>query len=475
MPPAFVARLRAHPISLAGRYLRHHRAGYAWALLWRTGYVLLPMQVPLLAGAIADALAGNAASVYGWQWAAGDTRAVLTFAGAGLLLVAVLTGLATFMRSAATAHLARRFVTHLRKALAERMATLPLAVQHRYGAGELMDRLVSDAGRMRKFIDRVFVQAPTNLLRILYPVAMLLWLDWRLALIALAVVPPQWVVLRSLYRRLQTATRASRTARSALMQSTKEAVDGAEDAQALGAEAAVVDLTCARADALEERQLRQSLLSAGVTGTTQCATAVGMGLTWWLGGLDVLAGAMTLGTLVAFTGFLAFAYRPARQMSRAAGTFQSGLVSLERIHDLLERAPSRESPQRGEDTAAVPSPTAPSLGRVAGALQFEGVSMDYGRGEVLRDLDLALPARALTALVGPSGCGKSTMLRLAARLYRPTQGRVLLDERDLGAAPLAEIREAVALVPQRPALFSLSVLDNLRLGQPDATEADVMA
>jgi ABC-type multidrug transport system fused ATPase/permease subunit len=458
MTTSLRTRLRAHPLGLAARYLAGQRLRLAASLAARAAAIVLPMQLPLLIGALTDALAGNTARLYGWTWAPGEAPQAVWAVGVALGALALLGAALHYLRSALTASLSRRFVTHLRLRLAEVLAVLPLARQRALGAGELMDRFVSDAGAMRGFVERVFVQMPTNALRIVYPVVMLLVIDARLALLALAVVPVQWVAMRWVQRRLRRAVKRSRQARSALMQAAKEAVDGAEDAQALGAETAVVGLACARAETLEAHQLHQSLFAAGVGTVTKAFTGVGVALAWGVGGAAVVAGDMTLGTLATFTGFLGFVYSPARQLSAIAGTYENGLVSLERVHELLRERPAPRA----------------SAAPLRGSVEAEAVEMGYGDGApVVRGASFRAEPGEMVALVGPSGSGKSTLLRGLARLEPLRAGAVRLAGRDLAALPLDVVRASVALVTQHPSLFSLSVRENVRLAAPGASDAEV--
>lgn len=456
-------RIKSHPIRLAVVYLGRHKARLASAVFWRSLYVLAPMQVPILTGAIADALAGGEVAFFGRAWS-GSPQEAFTVAVAGLFGVALLYGLGAYVRLVETAKLSRRFVTHLRKALVEKLALLPLAQQRAYGTGELLSRVVSDTARMRRFVDRVFVQALTNVLRVGFPIVMLFVLDPRLALVALVIVPPQWFLVRALHRRLHRTSHAARNAQASLTTAVQEHLDGAESIQTLHAEEATIDRTHERAEVLEERELKRSTLSAGVGGVTWLMTGLGFALTWWLGGQQVLAGEMTLGTLIAFTGFVEFAYRPFRQFSTIANTYQSGLVALERIHDLLSTG----------TTLPVPA-GAPALQVRDGHVVFDQVRLAYGTQRVLDGVCFEAAPRSVTAVVGRSGSGKSTLLRLVGRLLDPDAGQVRIDGQALDGVTLDSVRARVAFVPQQPVLFSGTILENLRIGRPDASPADVRA
>lgn len=448
------------PFRMALRHMRHCKARLAWALLWRSCFVLAPMQIPVLTGIIVDGLTGKATSFYGWRLPI-TASAVLSIAVLGLLAVALLYGLSAYLSQQATAQLSRHFVARLRTAVFEKLTDLSLDIHQRYGVGELLDRAISDTGGLRVFVERLFVQTITNLVRVTYPIVLLVSIDLWLALIALAVLPGQWLITRRLQQKLHEATRQRRSTRSDLVNLVKEHLDGMETIKTLQAERTAVSQMNHWAEQLEDDELKTNRLSASVSGVVWLFTSIGLALTWWLGGQRVLAGDMTLGSLVAFTGFVALAYQPMRQFTNTLKTYRQGAVSLERIHELLEMPSS------------IQTTTTTSLIVTKGNVEFQQVAFAYGEQPILHGMTLTLPAHLLTAIVGRSGAGKSSLLRLIARLYDPTHGQVLIDQQPLTAVSLASVQAQVVVVPQRPLLFSGTVLANLHLAKPDATQPEI--
>jgi ABC-type multidrug transport system fused ATPase/permease subunit len=215
---------------------------------------------------------------------------------------------------------------------------------------------------------------------------------------------------------------------------------------------------------VEADELSTARLSALVRCTTWLLTGVGIMLVWWQGGTRVLAGEMTLGALVAFTGFAELAYRPFRRFTDLVKTYRAGMASLERVQELLD-VPSTV---RVRDDAR---PIEMNEGRIA----LHDVSFAYATQEVLKGVNVEIAAGLLTAVVGPSGAGKSSLLRLIARLHDPTRGQVLIDGQSLESVTLGSLRSRLAVVPQRPLIFSGTVLENVRLARPDATVDEVRA
>jgi ABC-type multidrug transport system fused ATPase/permease subunit len=458
------------PLHLGLTYLARHKLLFAAVLFWRGVWEIVPMQVPLLVGVIVDGLNGKGLRLVGLTWPDAAPAEVLHFAALGLALVAVVYGLSAFAYTVTGARLDRGFVAGLRKAVVEKILLLALDHHQRYGAGALLDRALRDTDRLRGFTELVFTRTPTNVVRAAYPVLMLFLIHPVLALVALAVVPPQWLATWYLQQRLHRATRKSLASHSDLTCALQEHLDGAETVKALNAEAAALDRLHGQADRVEADELAAARVTALVRCATWVFTGAGVALIWWQGGVYVLAATLTLGALVAFTGFAELAYRPFRRFGDIVKTYRAGLASLERIQELLEIP--------GGVVEVARLPTAPgSLATsatpdAAGHIALRDVWFAYGSQDVLRGVTLDIEAGQLTAVVGPSGAGKSSLLRLIAGLYVPDRGRLLLDGRQLEGAAL---RPGLAVVPQRPVVFSGTVLDNVRLARPEASPDEVRA
>ena len=462
-PSGYAVKLR-QPVRIVLSYLRAHKSRLFSALFWRSLYVLIPMQIPVLTGAIVDGLTGKRVSIYGWPLADGSPVGVLRLAVLGLVAVAVAHGLCAYARLMSGARLSRHFVAELRKAVFHKLTYLSLDLHQMYGAGELLDRAVSDTGAMRRFIERVYIQTITNVLRVGYPIVMLFAIDAVLALVSLSILPLQWLTTRYLQNKLHAATRKRRETRSDLITAVKENLDGIETIKTLNAEGVSVAGMTETAEQLEDDELYSNRLSAVISGIVWLATSIGIALTWWLGGRRVISDEMTVGTLIAFAGFATFAYRPFRQFATIVSTYRQGIVSLERIQDLLD-IPSSIREHRDARLFHI----------TEGRIEFQDVSFAYKEQPILKQVNLTIEPRRFTALVGRSGSGKSSLLRLVARLYDTDDGQVLIDGQALEHIKLDSLRSQIAIVPQHPVLFSGTVFDNICLARPDASQERVRA
>ena len=452
------------PTRMAWSYLRHHKLRLTTAVFWRSLYELVPMQVPLLTGLIVDALAGGKISLWGVDRDLTDPMAILQLAAAGLMGVALVYGLSAYGWTVATARLSRGFVTDLRRRLIAHAINISIDRHLSVGAAGLIDRILRDTAATRSFLEKVFVRTLTNLLRAGYPVLMLIVLDFRLALVALSVLPVQRLISRQLEKRLQATTRKRRESDATLLAALKEKLDGIEDIQALNANNVTVGALNHKVDHLEQKQLGVARVNALMRLTVWLSTGIGLALIWWQGGLQVLAGQMTVGQLVVFTGLVTFAYRPFRQFTNIVNVYHRGVVSLERIDELLSVETSVQ-----DRFDAVP------LSVKEGRIAIDQLAFAYDSQPILRDIDLRINPHQLVAVVGRSGSGKSTLLKLLARLHDPQKGEIRIDDQPIDAVTVASLRSQIALVGQNPVLFSDTILENVRLAQPEATLDKVKA
>ncbi len=454
-----------HPLGLAFRYLQHEKLRLSNALFWRALFVVLPMQIPLLTGVIVDALSSEASSLYGWNLAALSQLEVLQIVFFGLLLIAFIYGFVSYMNTISRAQLSRHFVSSLRVRIINKATLLSLDQQQAIGSGELLSRVITDAATMRRFLDRVFIQTLSNVLKVVYPVVMLLVINSRLALIAIAVLPIQVGITHYLQKNLHHTSRERRKTLASLTTNVKENLDAAETLHMTGATQQAISTMTAHSYELEKDELRTNHYAALISATVWLLTSLGLALTWKFGASTVVSGQMSTGNLVAFMGFVILLYQPFRMLTRISNTYKRGLVALEHIHNLLETSSSLEEVANATELQVT----------TTGHIRLENVSMHYSKRAVLHNVNLEVMPRQLTALVGKSGSGKSTMLKLMARLYDPTEGKVFIENQNLKELSLESIRKIVVGVPQRPKFFTGTLHSNLLLSCPDASDDELEA
>lgn len=341
---------------------------------------------------------------------------------------------------------------------------LSLAFHERYTSGRVISRLTSDLDSLQELLDEG-LDGLFSLLSILSIGAMLLVLDTRLGLLALAGFLPLGVLTRWYRRRSQHIYRRTRRWIAQVIVQFVETMNGIRAVAAFRREQRNASIMAGLNDSFADAETEANWLIARFTSTVRVVGSVSIAVTLLLGGLRVLEGTLTLGVLTAFVLYLRRFYDPLDELAMFANSYASAAAALEKISGLLE-----ERPAVGDPDAPVPLPVP-----VRGEVVFDQVLFSYGGPDVLPRLDLVIPAGQAVALVGATGAGKSTVAKLLARFYDPVAGTVRLDGVDLRSVTDAELRRAVVMVTQESFLFSGSVADNIALGSPSASRSDVVA
>ena len=280
---------------------------------------------------------------------------------------------------------------------------------------------------------------------------------------------PLYVAVRSFRRRAMVAYRSRSTAIAAVIVKFTETMNGIRPVQAFRREQPN-DASFAELNHRHYRANGDAILEMAryVVGSRLIANVTIAGIVLW-GAYRVAEGGMALGVLAAFVLYLRRLYDPIDRLGMFLNSYQSAAASLEKIAGLLAQTPTVPEPAH-----PVALPDAAEIGLPGREVRFEGVRFAYRTGgEVLPVFDLRVPAGQTVAVVGATGAGKSTLAKLLARFYDPTDGRVLLDGVPLRDLELTELRRGVVMVTQEAFLFSGTVAENIAIGRPDATRAEV--
>ena len=390
---------------------------------------------------------------------------VLTLAVLALIVITGLRALAEYGNTVGFALAGNRVLTQVREDLYRHVQYLPLSFHTRARGGDLLVRVVSDIGMLKDVVVTAMLPLLGNVLVMLGMVAVMWWLNWQLALLALATFPLFGLSTARMGRRIHQASRKQRRREGAVAATAAESIGAIKVVQALGLEHMFV-----RAFAHEnKRSLREgvkaSRLTASLERTTDLLIAVATGVVLWYGARLVLRHALTPGELLVFITYLKNAFRPVRDMAKYTGRLAKAAAAGERVIELLEQTPEvRDLP------GAVPAPP------FRGAVRFERVSFGYEpERPVLQDISFEVRSGQRVALAGISGSGKSTLASLLLRLYDPDHGQVGIDGRDIHSYTLASLRSQISVILQDSVLFAASVRDNIAYAAPDATEEEIEA
>ena len=393
-------------------------------------------------------------SPFGVALAAGLAMMSLAFAGA------LVTFLGTYLADAG----GEQIGGDLRADLHTRLLSLPPGFHDHQRAGELAARLTDDVSRTQEALVAAVTKGLPHSLTLVGTVLVLLVINPVMALACLAVVTPLAVVVADVRRGLGAAKLEQRDRQAEVGARVVEVLRNVRLVQAFAYKPNVERSFRARNLDLVRSGLRVAELNARHEPTAGLVVAAGATLVVWIGAYSVLAAGMTIGILVVVLWYVLALHGPVQSLPWLASVLGRGLASGERVVELLG---SDETPPETEEAPVLPSPRE--------AIVFRGVSFRYVPGQpVLNELDLRIPAGSTLCIVGPSGAGKSTLLSLLVRFYDPHEGIVEVDGADLRSFDLPSVRERIALIPQDPALFDGSLLENIALGRPNASQTDLM-
>ena len=381
-----------------------------------------------------------------------------------LLGAYLLKGVGRYGQSYLMAAVGERVVAALRRNLYAHIQQMPLSFFADLHSAELMSRVVTDVNRLARVSSTVLVMAFRQVAMIVALLTVMAVREWRLALIAIVVLPFVGVAVRSIGRRLYRINKRSQEKVAELNILLHEAFSGTKIVKAFGREGHEAE----RFDRVNRRLLDLALKDHRTDEITEplmeVLAAFGIMGALWYGGHQVIAGAMTPGDFFSFTAAMALIYGPVRHLSRIVNTIQQATASVERVFEILDTPP-----------AIADRPGARALPHFTSALRFEGVSFRYpGSVELtLRDITLDVRRGEVVAFVGMSGAGKSTLIDLVPRFHDVTAGRITVDGHDVRELTQASLRALIGVVTQETFLFSDSIHYNIAYGRAGATAEQV--
>ncbi len=446
--------LNRQALTTLWRYVKNYRRRLLLALLATLGVTTTTLAQPYLLKVAVDTMIVQG-DVQGLTW-----LAALYLADTGLYWFAV------YWQGVLSAWVGQHVIYALRRDLFAQVLRQSMRFHDAARVGEIASRLTNDVNAVAEIISNGVLNLVNDLLSLVGIIAIMAALNLRLTLVTLISLPVVILSMSLLGREMRKTYRQVQAALAEVNTRVEQDVAGMRVVQSLTRES----LTVEQFESLSLRNLkanlRAGLLFAAVFPTMTITNMLGVALVLGYGGTLVAQGSLTLGILAAFLGYVYRFFGPLRELSLVYNTFQAAAAALDRIVDYLHREPVLQPPA---------DPQRPPDG-FRGTVALDGVTFGYAEDDaVLHDVQLRVEAGETVALVGPTGAGKSTLGKLLARLYDPQRGAVRIDGVDVRRIAFEELRRLVTLVPQDVFLFADTIRENIRYGDPEASDAEVEA
>jgi len=449
--PFRVSRLDRRAMGMLWAYLKAYQGRLALALLATLTATAATLSMPYLTKLAVDDAIGE-----------GDIRGL----GFMALLYLGVNGLywaSSYAQGYLSTWVGQHVVHAIRKDLYARVLQQPVGFHERERVGQIASRLTNDINALAEVASSGALNLVNDLLTLVGIVGIMALLNVRLTLVTMVSAPVVTLAMGYLGKQMRTAYQHVQQALAEVNAGVEQGVAGMRVVKSLSRESFTVQQFETLSLRNMKANLRVGLLFAAVFPTMTVTNMLGVALVLGYGGTLVARGTITVGVVLAFLGYVYRFFGPVRELSLVYHTFQAAAASLDRITEYMMREPEVGEPEQ---------PTRPP-GGFEGGIAFQGVTFGYGDEPVLRDVTFAINAGETIALVGPTGAGKSTMAKLLARLYDVDEGNVTIDGVDVEQIAAADLRGLAMIVPQEVFLFADTIRENIRYGDPQASDAEV--
>ena len=451
--------------------------GLARPYRWCLTIILAAMVVETLAGLagpwplkiVIDYAVGGRAAPHWLAWLlgpgpVGDPRAVAAVAALGLVLIAGIGGVASYVDNYYTESVGQWVANDLRMRVYDHIEHLSFTYFDTHQTGLLLSTIIDDVSIVQDFVSSSTLSILIDLMTIVGMLGLMFWLNWDFTLLVVAIAPVLLLFVARFKKAVKKATREVRRRESDVVAVLQAGLESVRTVQAFGgqeieeARLGEVSQSTVRA-ALGARRIK-SLLSPTIALVVSICTAIVV----WRGAGLILAGTMTVGSLTVFLAYLTKFFKPVQDLAKMTNAVAQTTVGLERIQSILDIDMSIADRADARD----PQP-------LEGAIAFEHVGFSYNAdATVLHDVDFSVAPGQFVGVVGATGSGKSTIVSLIPRFYEPTAGRILIDGHDIREYTVQGLRRQIGFVLQDTVLFRGTVRENIAYGRPHATDQQVI-
>jgi subfamily B ATP-binding cassette protein MsbA len=379
-------------------------------------------------------------------------------------VISIMKGMGDFVKDLALANLGQKMVIGFQMQGFRTLVNADLEVFYKNNTGDLVFRLTNDITALRNVVTTVFTNLGKDLVTLIFLVGLAFYKDFKLALIGFVGFPLILFPILRIGRLVRNFAARSQDDMGSWSAFLIQTLQGMRLIKAYGLEQIETSFAVDISQKIRKTIIKSARFKAFVHPIMETLIGIATAVVIFTGGMYVISGQQSAGTLLSFVGALLLAYRPLKNLAELNNNIQESLASAHRLYDLLDIKP-----------AIIDAPNAKNLGEVEGELAFDDVSFSYPNGNTaLRHVSFRIEKSSKVAIVGTSGAGKSSLVNLIPRFYNCSQGRILIDGVDISELKLTSLRKQIALVSQDNILFNSSIRDNIAYGRPSCGFSEIL-
>ncbi|KAI4453066.1 atp-binding cassette sub-family b [Holotrichia oblita] len=362
-------------------------------------------------------------------------------------------------------YIGQRVVIDLRQAVYRHFQSLSLAYFEKRRTGAVMSYITNDVGALQNAMVETVVEMVTETMILIGSIAAMFYIHWKLSLLTFITMPLVAQAINLFGKKLKKASHVIQERAADITSILQETLSAVRIIKSFGREEYEIGRFSQENFRNFRAQMKAAQIMATLTPVVEFLGAIGVTIILWYGGLEVIAGNLTSGALIAFLMYAVNISNPIKRLGRGYGNIQKALAAAQRVFDVLDTEPEIKD-----------NPRAKKLPPVSGLVEFQNVHFSYKPGEpTLIDVSFRAEPGQMIAIVGASGAGKTTIANLIPRFYDPSSGRITIDGHDISLVTVNSLREQISIVPQETVLFNGSIYENILYGDLAAGEAEIIA
>lgn len=353
----------------------------------------------------------------------------------------------------------QRTLADMKKDLFHKILRLPLSFFDNNQTGYLLSRIGEVEG-MNFFFSNTMVRVLIGFFEFIFSLAILIHLNWKLTIVSIFILPFVFLATRLYSRGMRRISRKVMEKGAVLSRQIQDTLSGIDVVKVFSAEERETAKVCGFLEDYKQASIKRTMIITYSSEILSLIGAAGGFLVLWYSGWDIIRGNFTVGSYIAFSGYLAKLYGPTQMLANIGLSFQPAFIALQRVSELLAL--------EGED-----KDSGTKLYRLKGGIEFRDVSFTYDSKPALRNISFKIIPGEKVLITGPNGSGKSTLVKLILGLYRAKEGEILIDGHKIETLSLSSLREKISIVSQNTFLFNDSIQQNILYSRPEASKASV--